>query len=264
MRMTRGSSASSAGMEPVGREIAIGLVEDEERAGGQLVEDRHLLRRGEPAAGRIVRVGKIDEPRAALLRRVAERFGVVAERAIRRGHEFPAETVHMEGEGRIGALRHHDGIAGIDHRAHDESQEIVGAGAQSDLRALDAVMLGERFAQHIAFGVAIPVDLRCALANRGHRLGRRAEGAFVGADADGELAPYSALEGFGRHERHDRRQGTDEPRIADHGVASRSGRLAAISPDHARHGRRMPWSRSSAGSLAAAGWRPRPRRSSPF
>ena len=118
----------------------------------------------------------------------------------------------MEGEGRIGAVRHHHRVAGIDEGADGEAQKIIGADAEADILDPHAMMPRQRLAQHEAFGVAVPVDPPGARVDRGDCLGRGAERALVGADAKLDRMAETALELLGRDERNGRRQRADQTR----------------------------------------------------
>src|SRR6185312_9285130 len=104
MRLRKGADADNTRVFGIdrrqrarGREIAIGLVENEKAAGGKFFENRKLVVGRKPASGRIVGIGEIDEPRIAGLSGIGKRFWVVAEGAIGRGDEPAAESVHMKG-----------------------------------------------------------------------------------------------------------------------------------------------------------------------
>lgn len=103
----------------------------------------------------------------------------------------------MEGEGGIGAVRHHHVVAGIAKGAYHQAQQIVDADAEHDVVARNVVAPGEGVAQHEAFGIAISIDPRRGLAHGGERLGRGAEGAFIGADPKRQGPADAALQRLG-------------------------------------------------------------------
>src|SRR5262249_42118276 len=106
----------------------------------------------------------------------------------------------------------------------DEAQEIVDAGAEHDVIAPDIVPPRQRLAQDEALWITVPVDLRRGGAHRGERLGRGAEGALIGADAELERTPRLALESLGRDEGNGGGERRHQPRVTR--------------PRRARHGSR--------------------------
>jgi len=166
----------------VGEEFVVSLVENEERAGGKFFDEGGQLRVGDAGAGGIVGGG--DEDEARLGGEACDESGeVVMEVAV--GHLLQGDAEELGHEAVDG-----EGVGGGQHLAFAragegvvaELDDFVGAAAEDDVVAGEAVEFGDGVAQGEPAAVGIKVGVGEAVADGLEGAGGGAERVFVGGE----------------------------------------------------------------------------------
>src|SRR5207253_1627545 len=175
------------------REVAVGLVEeDERRVGAERVEEGEERRPLDDRPRRIVRRAEDHglRPTGDLPAHVFEVSLVPGERACDdpRAREGGRGRVRLEG-----GLGDDDLVAPLERRERHERDQLVGAVADDELLGCDAEPPGEGLTQREGAAVGVEVHARRLVRDRGDDARRRAEGVLVRRQALAE--GYDALKG---------------------------------------------------------------------
>ena len=179
------------------RELEIGFVQQEEAIVRQAFQQCCDAVAAEECAGWIVRVGKVEQLCPFLAGSLGQSLGVVME-ILAVGHLDKPSAVpgHVIIEGWIGAERGHHGVAGIDEGADQQAQNSIYSLSNHDIGALAARLGGQRLAQIVVLGVAVPVGALCFGLQHRLRLGGDTKGAFVRTQAQAVGVAALALQRF--------------------------------------------------------------------
>ena len=166
--------------------FAIGLIEHQQHVGRQGGMQPGDLAPGEKTAGRIVRVGDEDQPRALIDQR-QQRIDIGAVILIGRDHwQGPAaaddDIVEREAIADIDRL-----VARPGKGAGGDGEQFARAGAAQDPRGVDAMQRAQSFAQGNAVGVGIERGHHSLFA-RHQGLGAGAQRVLVGRELDQRAA----------------------------------------------------------------------------
>ena len=181
-------------------EVQVRLVEHEEAAGRQAVQQIAHGVAAEIGSRGVVRVGEVEDGRLRARGQVRQRGQVVPVAAVGYRFQPAAEAVDVIDEGRVATEGRGDGVARVHVHADDQSQQVVDPRAEGHVPDIHAVHRGQFGPQVVTFGVAIPRDASRGFAHGRRGPGRYAEGAFVGADAHAERFSLTTFDGFGTHE----------------------------------------------------------------
>ena len=179
-----GEQLDPVGIVGVVAEIAVGLVEDDQRRiGPQRFEELRQRRPPDDGGGRIVRRAQDHRlgPRGDLrlhvvqVRLVAGQWAGAHPRAGQRDRR----RVRLERR-----RRHHDLVAGVEGGQRDHADELVGAVADDDLVRRHPEAAAERGAHGRGAAVGIEVDAGRLATDRLDHAGRRSQRVLVGGEAD--------------------------------------------------------------------------------
>ncbi len=192
------------------RRIAIGLVEQQQHAGGQRGDERAQCVRSPERPHGIVGIADVEDARVLALRGIEQRAEVLLVVAVGHAHEAAAAAGDVKVEGRIGAVRGDDRGARLDDELHGEPEQPVDALADDDVVEADAVELRQRRAQFVALGIGVHPVAVGGRAHGGECLRRRTEQALVGAEPGTKGAPAGTLLRLRTDEGHEGRQAIDK------------------------------------------------------
>ena len=196
----------------------IGLIQHEQRAGRNVV-DQILHDAGLPAGAHgIIRIGKINQAGIFFLCKVQQGRRILVVIHIRRGDEPAAETRDMKIIGGIGAKGICHRYAGFHKKPDGQAQQAIDAFANRDILNADPMMPGNRGAEIMDFRVAIFPRLEGCLLHGGNGLGRGAENTFIGADAGAKRNAASPQDGFRANKGNGGGKAFDERGKAGHGA----------------------------------------------